>query len=821
MTRAGWTAGKALSAAYVSLAIVVGGCSGSNGGVATGGELIGLFTASNAGGGNPYEPSVPVFRDQVLLLSFAGTVDATPFGGFVQGAGGPRVFIGRTPGLLSLPYYAFADQAAARNAIVVTKNVANGQQISYLLGVPVGDPKSIVVDPRVDPAYGFALASSGGFRVDVGAATTEYVFQIPADSALRIGGRRPTAAGLPLGTALPAVLQPGGAGTPAFGFGVVDAYVADPTPPEVVSITAESGATGAPGDPIPATDRFLVRFTRRVTSASIGFQSNFRVRNLDVLFGGAPVSIQGSIVPYDVYTGLPCDPLAAGAGSDAYCFLPSPDFGPGVSAVEGYDIEVRVGSFGDGTIGPIRGEASVGFGLGAPLTGGLAATFRTAACPTCAPVAHSIIESFGDGQKLDAAFVGQFGQARWASVLAPGVLTGRSISGSASGTDAAGLGTRVQFSIDPLPLTTTPSGLFSPFDASLATNAACGTNCGGGGCNLGVNPAGGSHIMHLFEGVEFAQTRDALELIEWAPVAGTTLATTYPSMSIWCGLTGLNAPMSGTVPPSPSAPGLSSAYGANYSALATGGSGSPLIPFQSTDPSVFEVIPAIQGGNGTAGRVRVFGAASYPVAANIGTFYPYPVFTTPFDFAPIPSTSGGGNLILEMNIEPGSQCANFHRFRSTAAIPVRRLIGVPLSQVAAGATAIAANGGFDIYKTRFTFVGRRSSARSLWYDTGSASPIYAGFQLTPSPAPGVVGGQPAGTQSIWTLDGFSGVGPPVPTTLPTLSGVVVDAAGMVQSNLLTGLTVAQCRFFRFRADFLANTATNAVPSFDTLQVVFQ
>lgn len=821
MARARWTAVSVCSGFCLGLAASLVGCSGSNGGVADGGDLVGLFTAANAGGGAPYEPTVPVFRDQALLLSFDGPVESAPFGGFVQSGGGPRVFLGRTPGLLTAPYYAFVDQAAARAAIVVTKNAASGQQISYVLGVAVGDPQSVVIDPRVDPAYGFSLASSAGFGVDAGATTTEYVFQIPAGSALRVGGRRPAAAGLPLGTALPAVLQPGGAGTPAIGFGVVDAYVADPTPPDVVSITAESGATGTPGDPISATDRILVRFSRRVTSASIDFQSNFRVRNTNVLFGGAPSALQGSIVPYDVYNGLPCDPLAVGAGSDAYCFLPSPDFGPGVGGAQGYDIEVRVGSFGDSTIAPIRGETAVVGGLGPPLAGELAATFRTAACPTCAPFAPSLIETFDDFQKLDGAFVGPFGPARWASSTAPGVLTGRTIAGSAAGTNVVSLGTRVQFSVDPTPLATNPSGLFSPFDASLANTTACGADCGGGGCNLGINPNGGSHIMHLFEGVEFNQTRDALELVEWAPVSGVTLATTYPSMSIWCGLTGVNASISGSLPPVPNQPGLSSAYGANYSALPTGLPGTTLIPFQSNDPSVFELIPAMQGGNGVSGRVRVFGAASYTVAANIGAFYPYPAFTTPFDFAPIPTTPGGGNLVLEMNIEPGSQCPNFHRYRATAATPVRRIIGVPLSAVPAGNTAIAAFGGFDIYRTRFTFVGRRSTARSLWYDSGAAAPVYAGFQLSPSPVPGAVGGQPAGTQSVWTLDGFAGAGTPVPAAVPTASGVVVDAAGVVQSNALTALTNAQCRFFRFRVDFLANTATNASPSFDALIVSIQ
>jgi hypothetical protein len=796
----------------------VAACDGSDDGVSAGGDFLGVFTAAAVGLGAPYEPAIPVYRDQVLLFSFEGAIDPAPFGGYVQQGGQAQIFLGRTPGLLTIPYRAFADQAAARAALVVSANIASGQQISYIVGVALDDPNSLVLDPRIDPAYGLALGAAPGYPTGT---ATEYVFRIPGDSALRAGGGRPSAVGVAAGASLPVSLQPGGPGTPTVGFTVVDAYVPDPTPPEVLSITPLSGVVGDATSPMAATDGFLIRFSRRVTAASLAPTSNVVLRNLDVAVGSTPVVLQASLTPYDVYAGGPCDPLSVAGSSEAYCLLPSPDLGPGVGPNEGYDVEVRVGSFGNSSLAPIRGD-DLGATAGPPLANSLAASFKTAPCPSCATVSKSVLETFTATTFFDPSFAGTFGTGRWNSGSASGVLTGRPIAGSALGTDPSSLGTRLQILVDPQPLGVTPPGLFSPFDASLAATTACGQNCGSSGCNLGVNPGGGSHIMHLFESSEFNDTRDALELVEWAPVGGVTVGTTYPAMSIWAGLTGLNAPLSGTLPPSPFNPGLLSAYGVNYGAQATGLAGTTLLPFQSSEPSIFEVTPVAQGGNNVNGRVRVFGAAAYTVQSAASTFYPYPLFTTPFDFSTVATTTTPhGNLVLEMNVETGTQCANFHRYRATAIAPVRRIIGVPLSQVPTGNTQIAAAGGFDVYRLRFTFVGRRSSVRSLWYDTTSAAPTYVGFTTTPSAVPGVVGGQPAGTRSRWTLEGFSGVVPPSASTVPSFSGTGIDEAGVLQSAALTGMTNAGCRYFRFRVDLMANTATNELPSFDTVQVLFQ
>mgnify|MGYP003575806426 CR=1 FL=1 len=71
--------------------------------------------------------------------------------------------------------------------------------------------------------------------------------------------------------------------------------------------------------------------------------------------------------------------------------------------------------------------------------------------------------------------------------------------------------------------------------------------------------------------------------------------------------------------------------------------------------------------------------------------------------------------IIEMNVEPGFQLANFNRFRATANTPVRRLIGAPMST----GSSVAALGGFEIYHMRFTFVGIEAQAQSAFYDSAA------------------------------------------------------------------------------------------------------
>ena len=401
-------------------------------------------------------------------------------------------------------------------------------------------------------------------------------------------------------------------------------------------------------------------------------------------------------------------------------------------------------------------------------------------------------EGFHDTAQRDTTFIPTFGQPpRWNDASAPGQLAGRALAGSPGGTNPATLGTRVQYVVDPLPNSVNPAGLFSPFDASVANS---GGQCGPTGCNLGVNPGGGSHIMHLYESVELGNIEDSLEQIEWSPVTGVVAQTTYPNYRIWCGVSSISAPMSaGAIP------GLQSVFDSNYN----------LLPYQTGIP-----VQASCGPPGLSARkVPCGGPAPYTTALMTTNFCPFPVLSPCFDFSTSTGFSGTGvNLLFEQDIAPGSQVPNFNRYRATAFIPVRRLIDAPLALATPGVCPFNLGGTFDIYKSRFTFVGLVAQARSLWYDTGTANPNYLSF--IPSP---LVGGQPAGTQSTWILEGTD-TSNPGPAT-PGVGGTYIDAAGNVFPNVLS-VTIAQLRYFRFRLELRGNNVTNSTPSYDKAAMVF-
>jgi hypothetical protein len=407
--------------------------------------------------------------------------------------------------------------------------------------------------------------------------------------------------------------------------------------------------------------------------------------------------------------------------------------------------------------------------------------------------AHNLtLETFGATTMRDATFVQTFGtqQARWHAGTAPGMLAGRALSGSPAGP----LGTRVQFTVDPQPPSQVPAGLFSPFDASAAGS---GGQCGTQGCNLGpgINPQGGSHIMHLYEASELSNHEDSLEQVEWAPVNFSTVATVYPNYRVWCGVTSITAPMSG------GAAGMNPVFDMNYL----------LTPYQTGIP--------LQPGCGNpafpnARKVHCGGPAPYVVSQSVTQFYAFPPFSPCFDFSTSTGASGAGvNLLLEQDIAPGSQAPNFSRYRATAFQPVRRLLDRPLSTLPNPSVCPVNQGGtFDIYKMRFTFVGLAGQARSLWYDTGLVDPTYQSFILSPP-----LGSQPAGTQSTWILEGTD-VANPQPATIGA-SGVYINAAGVTNPAVLSGTLAAQ-RYFRFRVELRGNNVTNAAPSYTSVSMVF-
>ncbi len=795
-------------AVTLGLGLTLGGCGGGGNGGGTSNQGSGVlqtvsFLGYAPGPGIGFNGTVPlpeVFRDQALEFAFDGPIDPSGLGGFFRqgvtttdpcGTGANVEFLGVAPaGSTGVPYYAFCNQTLARNALQIRENAALGPQLpSYILGVHRDKPNVVVVDPRIDATNPFSLTPSQGFK-----ATTEYVYIIPVGNALRVGGREVTAVGpnvfaLPI-AAPPFSTQP--ALSQIFRSGV--SFGPDPIPPAIVSITAQSGHLGTPADPILEQDPIVITFTKRVSAASIDTIKNAIFRNINVTNTSNPlgVPVPGSL-----------DPLNVGVTDDsAYVFTPTVPYGPGTAGV-GYDIAVRIGSFGApaNVIPPIKGVPTGLSGTQLDLSNSLAVTLRSTPCAGGCPSPASVTEPFDTQTQQDTTFVPPFaGTARWNAGSAPGFLTGRVISGSPTGNNLAALGTRSQFTVDPTPPTTTPfTGLFSPFDSAAAFS---GGACGAGGCNLGttVNPNGGSHIMHLYESTELGSLEDSLEMIEWSPVNGVTIPTTYPAYQIWCGLTSTAAPLNSTTcPGSATCPGLATVYDQNYN-LATFQPGTA-IPAACTSASA-----------ANPDKVACGGPTAYSVTLATTAFFPFPILQPCFDFATSTGQSGSGvNLLFEQNIESGTQAPNFNRYRATAFTPVRRLIAAPLSLNAPGNCAFGVGGSYDIYRARFTMVGLVSSARSLWYDTGTPDPQYVNFILNPS-----ILSQPAGTQSIWILEATDTANPGPGTT--GVSITFVNAAGTVNTAGLT--TLGNLRYFRFRTQLRANNLTNVAPTYGSVTMAY-
>ncbi|HMS18115.1 MAG TPA: hypothetical protein PKA37_14820, partial [Planctomycetota bacterium] len=219
----------------------------------------------------------------------------------------------------------------------------------------------------------------------------------------------------------------------------------------------------------------------------------------------------------------------------------------------------------------------------------------------------------------------------------------------------------------------------------------------------------------------------------------------------------------------------------------------------------------------TLGGVLGPGPSPYVAGPGFTSHYPFPTNSPPFDYQG--TGTGAGSLIWEINIEVGTQVANFNQYRATAFTPARRIIGAPLSL----GSNVAANGQCDTYRMRFTFVNVLSSAQSRFYDTGSpgASVTYSNLVITPSPAQ-----QATGTNSLWEVMGANALTNPT-TPSGVTSGWLTFWSGNaeVAQNFPEVLTSTQTppapdltgnRFFRFRTTMRNNPVTNATPTYSSV-----
>jgi hypothetical protein len=775
----------ALLGAAAVLAVLFEGCSGDGGGGGGGGtagaDLIAASflppSVSTAPGPNGGVALPGAYLDQAVELKFDAVLDAGVLGGFFPAGGAAQLFQGGSPdGTSPVPYFAFADQTAARQSLQVRLNALGAPTASYVVGRHRDKPDTLVFDPFVPSLNPFGLPVSPGLD-----ASQEYVLHIPVANALLFGGMPATTFGQDPST-LPRIVQ-GNLPPVSDVFRVTPVLSPNFVQPTVDAIEPLGGFTGTPLDPIPESGAILIRFSRRVRAQSLVPMANAIVRNTDVVNFSHPdgIDVAGSLTPF----------TPSLVDDSVYVFTPAAPYGPGPGGGEGYDIEVLVGTFGNPAIPQIVSITTGLPGIALPLANSLAAAFRTTPCTGCGLVA-SIGTTFNQTTKLDSSFIFTFGGlCRWNAPSALGLLTGRPIAGSPTGNTPASLGTRFQFIVDPQPPSTNPAGLFGPFDASAANSAG---QCGPPGCNLGVNPNGGSHIMHLYEALELGNTEDSLEQIEWSPVSGVTQATTYPQYRAWCGLTNTQAPLSGGA-----FPGMFSVYDTNYN----------LTPYQM---GIQLQMGCANPGAINPRKVPVGGPSNYVVPLATTQFVPFPVLAPCFDYATSAGASGAGvNLLIEQNIAPGNQLPNFNRYRATNFTPVRRLIGRPLEIVTPGLCPFNEGGTFDIYRQRFTFVGLVAQCRSLWFDTGTSDPTYTDFQVNPP-----IASQPPGTSSVWILEGTDVLNPGPGTT--GLSVVYIDAAGVVNPAALAMLQ--SLRHFRFRVELRANNLTNQTPAYVSVSMAY-
>jgi hypothetical protein len=304
--------------------------------------------------------------------------------------------------------------------------------------------------------------------------------------------------------------------------------------------------------------------------------------------------------------------------------------------------------------------------------------------------------------------------------------------------------------------------------------------------------------MHGYEGVDLANTRNSLELVEWGPVQNFVIGSSYPSYRAWCGMTSLTFPIGVTGCPNTGGAGLSAVFGINYN-LPLNQPGDPAGP--SSPPNA----------NGVA---VTQGALTYNTGSGAATasgYFPFPLFDPPFDY--FGGGPGSGNLVLEQNIEPGQQLANFNRYRATCTSPVRRNAARAVST----GTLTADINGYDVYNMRFTFVSMESSGRSVFYNTGvpvGQVATYQGITLNPSPFD-----QPANTRALWQFQSASAITNPTTPVPGTSTGFLTlfngtPATGIFDPSIVVALSGRN--FIRYTMTFRNNNQANTFQNYNSL-----
>lgn len=705
-------------------------------------------------------PVPATFRNEALLLTMSGTVDPTPFSGFLtaQGSQTPLAFVGKSSVSLSgVPYNAFLDQLAARTAIRIFDDASATAITSVIIGRSLVDPRVLVIDPVVPFGNAFLIPVSSGFAP--GAQIDLYV---PPGSALRAGG-------LPVGTfgGLPPQTPPPFSSTPAPATLLVTGanFVPDIAAPFVNDVTTVGLAGGAASTPIQDNDVIRVSFSEPIDANSINLGVNLIVRNLSVQTQAEP---NGVLVPVVVTFDV----------TQSIVFLtPQPSFGPGP-----YQIRVDVGGQNLSAAAQIKDQPGADPSVQNALGNTLAVTFTTIVNPQ-APLALSIIEDFSTNTTQDTAFNGRYNNARW-NVQGSGRAEALPISGSAQ--PGQSLGTRIQFTINP---STPPpvTAFFSPFDAM-------GTN------NLGatVNPNGGSHSQFLYAGnaPELADgITDSIELVEWG--AAFTLGSPFPFT-----FGGFSMRLSHSTANPLGTFGLTSVYSQNY---------------DFDNPQNEFIQPTSHPGNLALNEapITVVPSSPYVVPTLASMFVPFPSLSTLFDYDDFQRTEISAltnqatqpSLLVDIDIPPPVAVNNNFIFGNfpLSPVPIRRLIAPSGSTLAAVSDNVAAH-------MRFTFVGRNSSVRSLYYDLGVAATNGDFFSLTTVPS---ISARPTGTAIIVraeSADGFNGSTPISPSGLR----VIHDRAGNFSASNLDLLDGR--RYVRFLVEFESNTNTNVSPFLESLSI---